>query len=64
MLEDRLANATNDKILRMRQAQLTNAEVDYQRHVAELEQAVSRADLNAEPVAYGVVVVSPDQADG
>ena len=64
MLEDRLANATNDKILRMRQAQLINAEVDFQRHVAELEQAVSRADLNAEPVAYGVVVVSPGQADG
>ena len=64
MLEDRLANATNDKIFRMRQAQLTNAEVDFQRHVAELEQAVSRADLNAEPVAYGVVVVSPSQADG
>ena len=32
-LEDRLANATNDKILRMRQAQLNNAEVDFQRHV-------------------------------
>ena len=64
MLEDRLANATNDKILRMRQAQLTSAGVDFQRHVAELEQAVSRADLNAEPVAYGVVIVSPGQADG
>ena len=64
MLEDRLANATNDKILRMRRAQITNAGEDFKRHVADLEQAVSRADLNAEPVAYGVVVVSPDQADG
>ena len=63
VLEDRLANATNEKILRMRQAQLANAEADFQRHLAELEQAVTRADLNAEPVAYGVVVVSSDQAD-
>lgn len=64
MLEDRLLQATNEKIHRMRQSQLSNAEADYQRRLAELEEAVKRADLNAEPVAYGVVVVNLEDGDG
>ncbi len=57
MLEERLAQATNEKIRRMRQGQLANAEADYQRRLAELDEAVKKADLTAEPVAYGVVVI-------
>ena len=64
ILEDRLSNATNEKIRRMRQAQLSHAEADYQRRSAELKEAVHRADLNAEPVAYGVVIVTWVQTDG
>ncbi|MEW8200373.1 MAG: hypothetical protein AB2777_22330, partial [Candidatus Thiodiazotropha endolucinida] len=60
MLEDRLAQATNEKIRRMRQGQLSNAEADYQRRLAELDEAVKKADLNAEPVAYGVVIVGTE----
>ncbi|MEW8410567.1 MAG: helicase-related protein [Candidatus Thiodiazotropha sp.] len=60
MLKDRLAQATNEKIHRMRQGQLSNAEADYQRRLAELDEAVKKADLNAEPVAYGVVIVGTE----
>ena len=62
MLEDRIAQATNEKIRRMRQGQLSNAEADYQRRLAELDEAVKKADLTAEPVAYGVVVIGGGQA--
>lgn len=64
MLEDRLAQATNEKIRRMRQGQLSNAEADYQRRLAELDEAVKKADLNAEPVAYGVVILTREEGDG
>ena len=60
MLEDRLAQATNEKIRRMRQGQLSNAEADYQRRLAELDEAVKKADLNTEPVAYGVVILGSE----
>lgn len=60
MLEDRLVQATNEKIRRMRQGQLSNAEADYQRRLAELDEAVKKADLNAEPVAYGVVILGSE----
>ena len=64
MLEDRRANATNEKILRMRQGQFSNAEADYQRRLSDLKQAVKRADLIAEPVAYGVIILARDEGDG
>ena len=63
MLEDRLENATNEKIHRMLQAQLSNAEADYQRRLTELKQAVKKVDLNAEPVAYGLLVITEGETD-
>ena len=64
MLEERLAQAKDEKIRRMRQGQLSNAEADYQRRLAELEDAVNRVDLNAEPVAYGLVVLTREERNG
>ena len=58
MLEEKLTQATDEKIRRMRQGQLNNAQSDYERHLVELEAAIQRADLNSDPVAYGVVVVT------
>ena len=57
MIEEKIAQANNDKILRMRQAQLQNAESDYRMRMAELEESISKADLNAEPIAFGVLVL-------
>ena len=64
MLEEQLASATNNNIRRMRQGQLARAETDYRRRLADLDEALKRVDINAEPVAYGVVTVTRDEADG
>lgn len=58
ILDEKLANATNDKIIRMRQAERANAEADYRRRVIELDQASNRADITAQPVAYGVIRIT------
>ncbi|MBF2761594.1 MAG: DEAD/DEAH box helicase family protein [Ectothiorhodospiraceae bacterium AqS1] len=62
MLNSMLDQATNEKIRRMREGQLANAEADYQRRIKELDEAVKKADLNADPVAYGVVVLTPEKS--
>ncbi len=57
LLEEQLGQASNDKISRMRQAQIATAEADYARHIQELDIAMERADITAQPVAYGVITV-------
>ena len=41
----------------MRQSQIAAAEADYQRRTQELDSAMERADIIAEPVAYGVLTI-------
>ena len=41
----------------MRRSQIETAEVDYERRVQELDKAMERADIIAEPVAYGILDV-------
>ena len=55
MLKDQLEQATDEKIRRMRQAQISAAEADYARRIQELDIAAERADITAQPVAYGVL---------
>ncbi|WP_197019227.1 DEAD/DEAH box helicase [Thioalkalivibrio sp. HK1] len=62
MLRNMLDQATNEKIRRMREGQLGNAEADYQRRIDEFDAAVKKADLNADPVAYGVIILTPEQS--
>lgn len=57
LLEDRIAQATDPNIQRMRQSELANAEADYQRRIQELKDAITKADITAEPVAYGILEV-------
>ena len=57
LLREQLGSATNENIRRMRQSQINTAEADYRRHCAELDQAVTKADVTAEVVAYGIVRV-------
>jgi ATP-dependent helicase HepA len=56
IVEELLSKAANDKIRRMRQAQLTNAEADYQRRFKEIEQAQFSATITAQPVGFGVLI--------
>jgi len=58
VLEEQRDGATNQNIRRMRQAQLDTAEADFARRCQELELAAERAELTAQPVAFGVIEVS------
>jgi len=58
LLEEQLKQSSNEKIQKMRQSQITTAEADYARHIQDLDIALERADVIAEPVAYGVIKVS------
>ena len=55
LLEDQLEEAHNENIRRMRRSQLATAEADYARRMQELEGVADRADIIAEPVAYGIL---------
>lgn len=57
LLKGQLENATDEKIMRMRQSQLASAEMDFLRRVEELKSALQRADITAEPVAYGFLII-------
>ena len=60
LIQDRIAQATDSRIQLMRQSELANAETDYQRRIQEFDKAIAKADITAEPVAYGVLEVSAD----
>ena len=57
LLEDKIAQATDPNIQRMRQSELVKAEADYRRRIQEFDEALAQADVTAEPVAYGVLEV-------
>ena len=57
LLEDRIAQATNANIQRMRRSELANAEVDYRRRIQEFDEAAAKADVTTELVAYGILQV-------
>lgn len=57
LLREQLRQATSENIQRMRQHQIANAEADYNRRIQELESAMERADITAEPIAYGILEV-------
>ena len=61
MLEEQLKQASNEKIKKMRQSQITAAEADYARHIQDLDIAMERADVTAGPVAYGVLIVEDSE---
>ena len=56
-LQDQLKQAGNENIQRMRRSQIETAEADYERRIQELDKAMERADILAEPVAYGVLTI-------
>ena len=57
ILENQLARVDDPNIRRMRESQIAKAKVDYERHSKELDAAIVKADITAEPVAYGVLEV-------
>ena len=57
ILEEKLEVAKNEKIQRMRQSQIKTAQIDYEYRLSELLTAEKTAELNFQPIAYGVVKV-------
>ena len=57
LIEDRIAQATDPRIQLMRRSELANADADYQRRIQEFDNAIAKADITAEPVAYGIIEV-------
>ena len=57
LLEDKIAQATNVNIQRMRRSELNKVEIDYRRRIHEFDEAAGKADVTTELVAYGVLEV-------
>ncbi len=57
LLDEQLRQAINEKIKIMRRSQIDAAEADYVRRCQELDIAMERAEITAEPVAYGVIQI-------
>ena len=60
LLEEQLKQASNEKIQKMRQSQISAAEADYARRIQDLDIALERAEITAESVAYGVIHIMED----
>ena len=57
LIRDRIAQATNANIQRMRRSELAKAEADYRRRIQEFDEAAAKADVTTELVAYGILEV-------
>jgi len=57
LLREQFARVTEDRIRRMRQSQIETAELDYQRHLQDIDLDIARADIIAEEVASGVILI-------
>jgi len=60
LLKEQLSQANDEKIRRMRQAQIDAAEADYARRIQGLDISIERADIIAEPVVYGKIEIFRD----
>jgi hypothetical protein len=54
-LADKIFDATNDKIILMRQSELARAEADFTHHMSELTKAANSGDIHASPVIFGTL---------
>lgn len=57
LLEEQLSSATEDRIRRMRQAQIDAAKRDYEEHSEELKRASEQADITTERVMTGTIEI-------
>lgn len=61
LLEEQRDSATDARIRRMREAQIETARRDYERRAEELKKGLEQADVIAEAVALGVLVVEAEK---
>jgi len=58
LLEDHIASSTNSKIQLMKQSELNNADADYERRQADLEEATRCADIHTSLIAQGTIKIN------
>ena len=58
VLEDQIERATNERIHRMKAAELARAAYDYEKRVAELERAADGADIHTAQLVAGILEVT------
>jgi superfamily II DNA or RNA helicase/uncharacterized protein YuzE len=56
-IEDQVLRATNDRIRLMKESELLRASADFDRRLAELQQAAGSADVRANPLVFGTLTV-------
>ena len=57
VIEDQIARATNDKIHLMKESELARANVDFNRRMEDLKEAVNSADILTAPVVFGTIII-------
>jgi len=58
LLSEQLNNATDSKIVRMRNSQIESAKLDLERRVEELDDSCEKADVIASPIVYGLIRIT------
>ena len=58
ILDEQLASATEDRIRRMRHAQIAMARRDYEQHSEELKKASQQADITTELIVTGTIEIT------
>ena len=56
-LESIIRNSSDENIVRMKKAQLENANIIYNRKIEELDESVNKIDITFKPIVYGVLKV-------
>jgi superfamily II DNA or RNA helicase/uncharacterized protein YuzE len=59
-IDDQIARATNEKIRLMKESELVRANADFDRRMAELQQAANSGDIRAIPVVFGTLSVAEE----
>jgi hypothetical protein len=60
-IKDQIEKVSEEKILRMHQASLVNAEADFNRHIQALEIASEKADIISSAVMRGVITIKENR---
>jgi len=56
-IQDQVLRATNDRIRIMKESELARANADFDRRMAELQQAAGSADIRAIPLVFGTLTI-------
>ena len=58
LINEQLNKASNDKIIKMRNSQIANAEADFIYRNQQLQSAFTKADIIASPIVFGILKIN------